>query len=519
MKYTQKNKETPSSYLGYAQHSLDKIIEHGTDRYGEIKTPVLAAILDVGTLESPRNPEALDEDWRVVRRGRRNPGGANLYFDLPTLDTMHLVSAATGDEKYKNFADTYMAWWMDNLIDTRPGREGIFWWGWHYFYNIFTDSKMAFVDGETPGSQAAYHETHQTISIPWEKLWSLNPAAVQRQIEMSWEWHVVDKSQGRINRHDQIEPFHLGYDFSMTAASLIHAFAFLHTKLGNSLWLDRAKLLTNYYWNARNTTTNLIPEAPYAQGGERFDKHHFTTAAAGLHTHGLFKAYELTGEAFFRDRAVAYLKAYAEYGYDAETGKFWGSLNLDGTPVPGPLTLDDYAAYEPRGHLDLWQPYAAGYEYPMYAAMAFAYGYQLTHHPDLLLAARRFAAFIESSLPPEQSLVTSIYGDYSEQYATAGTHAVNYAHLISFYVNLYILTGEESYLEMAKSRADNAIEKLYYNGLFRSHPAKPYYENIDGVGFLLYALIQLDALLADPAKAVEERALNIGEVPVDFDNW
>jgi len=34
---------------------------------------------------------------------------------------------------------------------------------------------------------------------------------------------------------------------------------------------------------------------------------------------------------------------------------------------------------------------------------------------------------------------------------------------------------------------------MYVNGLFKGHPAKPYYQANDGVGFLLYALLELDA--------------------------
>ncbi len=40
-----------------------------------------------------------------------------------------------------------------------------------------------------------------------------------------------------------------------------------------------------------------------------------------------------------------------------------------------------------------------------------------------------------------------------------------------------------------------AVSKLYYQGLFRGHPCKPYYESVDGVGYLLYALVQLDQFL------------------------
>ncbi len=53
-------------------------------------------------------------------------------------------------------------------------------------------------------------------------------------------------------------------------------------------------------------------------------------------------------------------------------------------------------------------------------------------------------------------------------------------------------TGDAAYGRFAREVADEAAARLYYQGLFRGHPAKPYYESMDGVGFLLCALVQLD---------------------------
>ena len=43
------------------------------------------------------------------------------------------------------------------------------------------------------------------------------------------------------------------------------------------------------------------------------------------------------------------------------------------------------------------------------------------------------------------------------------------------------------------SYEEEAVAKLFTNGIFRGHPAKPYYENTSGVGLLLFALLELDA--------------------------
>jgi len=71
---------------------------------------------------------------------------------------------------------------------------------------------------------------------------------------------------------------------------------------------------------------------------------------------------------------------------------------------------------------------------------------------------------------------------------------------------------------------------LYWEGLTdyakeepRGHPAKPYYEATDGVGFLLYALLELDQVEKRPNEVLAKRAILIGEgkdkVRIGFDNW
>ena len=71
--------------------------------------------------------------------------------------------------------------------------------------------------------------------------------------------------------------------------------------------------------------------------------------------------------------------------------------------------------------------------------------------------------------------------------------------------------------------ADQAIEKLYHQGLFRGHPAKPYYEAVDGVGYLLYALLELDLVSNNTQKVLADQAITVGKgngkTLLALDNW
>lgn len=483
------------SYAFYVKECLDILMEHGVDKYGDVHAPILVSILDVETYTCPRVPEKLDEYFRVTRGERRSPGGSNLLTDQPTLKTMYALSDITGNKEYAAFADRYSGYVMKNLFDDQM----FFWWGWHRHYNVFKDSW----EGHNPnmakwGKNVIPHEIHAMDHIAWDRLWAVDKGAVTNEIEAIWNWHIINKESGEINRHGDGNK---GCDFTMSGGAFIEAFTFMYSQTKDWKWLDRAILVTNYYWKRKDPKTNLLPERPNA-GMNRFDGSSFVTSTPGLYCHSLLKAYEMTKENIFRDHAHAYLKAYAKFGYDETSGKFWGALQMDGTPIPGPRVYTDnidsengYAAAQPRGFLDLWEPYVAGYQYPIYTAQVYAYAYQLTDDPDMLHTAKRFAAWIKKTPPGTIETENTWYRAYSEGPGRKGTYAGKYGRTISFLLHLHAVTGEKIYLDDARALADTAIEKLYHNGLFRGHPAKPYYEAMDGVGYLLYALLELDQVL------------------------
>lgn len=465
-------------YLDYARECVDLLIRHGTDRYGTVRSPLLMNILDVRTRTCPQDPLPLDEAYRVTRRGRRGPSGGNLYMDQPTIRAMLALSRVTGEPRYATFARRCMGHTMANQVD----EKGLFWWGWHRHYDAFRD--------EMTGHGGNHHEIH-IQQIIWPELWEVNSAAVTREIEAIWEWHIIDKTTGECNRHADGQR---GCDFAMSGGEMLLGFAFLHAKTDDPIWLDRARLVADYYWNARHPATNLVPNRPNA-GLDRFDGSHFDTSITGFLCRSLLLASDLSSEPVFADQAVAYLKAYASFGYDPEAKRFWGSLKLDGTPVPGPRVASGYAQYEPRGFLDMWEPYVAGYENPIYTAQVYAHAYQQTRDEELLEAARRWAQSIRSVFPPRTANENTWYGPYAKDWAPHGAYAGLYGRTISFLLHMHQLTGEAEYEEFAREVAREAVSKLYYQGLFRGHPAKPYYESVDGVGYLLYALVQLDQRL------------------------
>ncbi len=467
----------------YVSTCLDTLIEHGKDRYGSVHTPMLMSILDVYTLDSPENPPLLDANVRTEGRpthGRLSPGGTNLWMDQPVIKAMYECSRATGDSKYSEAADAYFDYAMKNCRKS----NGMFVWGSHSYWHGFSER----------GSGDGVHEI-LIKHADWASMYRLNPEAVRAEIEGIWKWHVVDKKTGLHNRHDDGR---VGCDFAFSGGSFAIAFSFMYSVTADETYLDKARLVADWHWNHRNAKTGLVPDAPRLTS--RYDGKHCMTSTIGPHVSQLLRCFELTGEVHFRDAAIAYIKAYEKYGWDEKARTYYGMLELDGTPVPDKGKGSGYDAWAPYGHIDVWRASMYSYEMPLIAAQASVYAYELSgkdaesRDKELLTTARHWAEVIEKNLPASagRRWGKDIETAMPEILKTGGTYAENYGRAISFFVHLYRAAGEVRYLKLAEGLARETVETMYVNGLFKGHAAKPYCQANDGVGFLLYALLELD---------------------------
>ncbi len=477
-------------WRAYVTNCIEALMQYGTDRYGPTNTDMLMCIVDVVKRESPQPPLLLDGNvYCEGRPQRRGPGGANLWSDMATLRVMYRLANLTGNPKYSQFADRYIATYFSRAV--KP--NGMLAWGSHIWYDAYND---------TIGGDAAPGNVHEILILhpEWAELYRLNPAATRTEIEGIWEWHVIDKATGQHNRHDD---GNLGHSFAFSGGSFALANAFMYAQTGQTQYLARAKLIANWHWSHRDPVTGLVPDDASTYS-TRYDATHCFTTITGPHASQLLRCYELTGDVWFRDVAVSYIKAYDRWGYDATNRTYYGMIQLDGTPVPEQPQGQGYDAWATTGPVDIWKSTIYSYEFPVCAAQSSIYACELTAgpngggDPELLAIAQRWAEIIEANLPVksgrrwktqrEDALPLTPY--------TGGNYAEDYGRAVSFFVHLYHATGQAHYLQTAEQVARDAVDKLYVNGLFRGHPAKPYYEATQGVGILLHALMELDALPA-----------------------
>ncbi len=466
------------NYREAVRACLDNLLEFGTDRYGPVHTPMIMSVIDLRTKEAPREPEVLDGLVRSEGRlHRRNPGGADLWDDQPLLRTLYAMSKSSGDTRYAEAADAYIKSYFERA--RKP--NGLLAWGSHIYYDAYTDAPGGDQDGAGP------HET-LVLCPQWDQMSRVAPDAVRAQIAGMWDWHVVDKSTGLFNRHDDRQQ---GCDFAFFGGALVQSFAHLNHENGDKDSLGWATLVMDNHWRMRNAETGLAPDAPST--GARYDAHHCFTTVSGPHAAMLLKAFESSGEPRFRDVALTYIRAYDHYAWDDNAGRYHAMLTLDGEPVAQEPKGPGYDAWKPTGFIDIWRAVMYSYEFPMVAAQTAVYAYEVTGDDAALQSANHWATNIRAEMPPGpgRRWGAELLEALPALKETGGTYAENYGRAISFFLGLYRATNHDADLKTAVALADEALEKLYTDGWFRGHPAKPYYESTDGVAYLLYALLEL----------------------------
>jgi hypothetical protein len=328
----------------------------------------------------------------------------------------------------------------------------------------------------------------------WEGLWNVNPEAVEKEIEHIRTHHIVDNETGEFNRHNVGNPaYHKDVKknpccISVGGGHFLYAFSFLYSKTGNKTYLDASKLLCKFYRTAEGEM-GIPADSPDISTYDPSNKNAGFCGAgiAGTLCYALLKSYELTGDEQFKDQAMQYLNIYGKLAYDELNEKFFARVDKDTGEVMMGARWN--SGETPLGHIDLWQPYHLATDFT--TAQSYAYAYYLTKDPEMLYYAEKWAFFIDNNPPEDGARRDTFYELYATLYSKYGTYADYYGRIISFYLTLYISTGDNLYFAKAKDCANDAVKKLFYKGFFKGHPARDYYHHIDGIGYLAYALIQL----------------------------
>jgi len=479
-----------ASYGAMAAACVQTLIEKGTDRYGKVQAPIWVLNLDLETMDCfPRYNDALIEraarsltysmtapygvGYRAIRGSQRESGCSNLYVDQPMIRAAVLMDRLNGNGRFTPAVTAYVRWYFDHLMNERTGLMD---WGVHNSYDVF-EERLQCGDG--------YQHELLCILPMWPVLYEVDPEATLAYLAKYWYWHT-DPETGIVDRHATRGR---GLDFAAAAGELVLVCSYLHTEEPGGPWLDRARQIAQSHWNSRNRDTGLFVNTPHGGTGRRFDNTYSDTTVTGFWASRVLLAGRLTGCDELTEMARGILRAWAKHGWDEEANKPWASLRPNGVPN---IKARDYAGtsygkFDPSGHWDFWKDYVYGFECPFGTLLTYATAAQWTGDEQLKAHAIRLAECYRKLLPAN--------GQH-------GTFAGNYGQLISFFLVMADLTGDLSYRETARQVADEAVHHLWTGSILRGFAGRTHYTAIEGAGYLVQALAELDA---DPKRLAELR--------------
>ncbi len=408
------------------------------------------SVLDVRTGRYPEGQHVPRRVYRLIGA----PQGSTLYWDQPMIVAANGLSELTRDRHYRQAVDRY----VDAFLCCCVAENGMFRWGNHEYYDVVDRRLVAFSNG---------HHELRPITPAWEFFWERDAERTAAYIRAMAKRHLYDPSTGGFNRHDDGRK---GHAFIEAGGILSESLAWLHGKTGDRDLLDIALRIARYSYGHRHPATGLVPNEPDMG---RWDSK-VCTSEIGLWAQCLWRAAQYTGSQEFGEMAGNAVRAYLDCAFDEESGRYFGQVDIhNGKPV-----IPAQPGYWPQQYADPWNTNQwPTHDYPAAVAEASLSLYILTGESTLRDHVLRWADLVVGTRPRQTG---------------TWAYAESYGRCIHFLTRAGRRLGEDRLLADARSLADEATDCLLENGMFQGYPGDHLYESVDGVGFLLLALLLLE---------------------------
>ena len=428
------------------EHHLQRLISAAANLDGGM----WPSVLDVRTDRYPEGEHIPRRVYRLIGA----PHGSTLYWDQPIVVAACTVSELTGKRHYAQAADLYVDAFLSHCVSD----NGMFRWGNHAYYDVIDHCVVEFHGG--------VHEL-RPITPAWDIFWRHDPERTAAYVRSMAERHLYDPVTGGFNRHDTGNK---GHAFIEAGGILSESLAWLYSKSGESDVLDMALQIARYSYSQCDPSTGLMPNEPDMG---RWDSKVCTTEV-GLWAQCLLRAGHYTSNDAFIKMACDATRSYLAHAYEEEAGRYCGQVQISsGQPVVASKT-----GYWPRKYSDPWNTDQwPTHDYPMALAEASLTLHTLTGEPVFLEAVQRWAHIVITSSPSKTG---------------SWAYAESYGQCIHFLTRAGLELGEKRLITDASLLADEAMDRLYENGMFQGYPESHVYEAVDGVGHLFLALMFLE---------------------------
>jgi len=454
-------------YLKAVCDFADTVLEHGTDTYGDRRTPLFADGLHVETLK-PATWRWQDQLWVP----------SNFASQQPLLRTLDGLTALRGEKKYRQTAEAAARYALQHL--TTP--NGLLYWGGHFNWDLQQDRPV--------GQYADIHElkNHQPY---FRLMWRVRPKETARLMETIWAGHILDWSRLDYNRHASVtkpvqpqwdHPFDQDLEvpfptqggnlsFVNVTPPLIHSSTMLAVLADDADALTWTRRLLYRWQQAEHPETGLsggqlsyrkqdraqealghvhptINEAKIVASYHQTNRYHDLPLAQMQNACTLLGKggrYAELGRELIQ-WASEDLKAYARYSFDPNAGVFI-ALMTDGTPIQwqqsrtGYYVPESFAPRHPDGFI-LW---------------GYALAYRLTSDEAHWQMLRRLAKILS-------------LGDIGEPQGSGRTLNLSTDsddwRCIYALLELHEAKRNSEFLRLASRLADNLLKTQTATGLF-----------------------------------------------------
>ncbi len=449
-------------YLGLVKAYADVLIEHGTDTYGNVSSPLIASTLDRGTLSLMAGKPG---DIEGIRGGDRANTGANVFHDQDMYQVLYALTEITGDKRYANQADKTLKWFFRHC---QSPQTGLMAWGEHLSW--------AFKQDDLAGRKDGPHEFYGPWVL-WDRSFQIAPKACTKFARGLWD-HQIHEHSGEFSRHAKwvSHGTAVGNGYPRHGGFCIATWAEAYNRTKEPVFLKAIETLVDHFEKTSGKETGAIPccttpsriniiwpESNLSLAVDLWD-------AAEEVPEPL--AQKLRERTFKTDRV--YLSLLHEFG---PTGRgFVAGANVQ--------TLERLT------------------EGPWTDTKIWGTGYGKA--TDAQIAMLCYLRYRQVKMPGYKKLVLDAASRYlhSEPDTKITLYPGSMADAILHMLACYKLTGRDYYMHRAQYFAKKAVETFFddSSALPKASSAHDHYETITGGDDLMMAMLELWAAKCQPQK-------------------